>query len=343
MHQVGISLELVTRTVNERHQGLASDGLNRILAVHWLNSDSAIFVDSLISKHEDDLEQNRREIWQVAPQLAIRLSNLLPAGSINPETPVLELLPIVAESFGLKVSGHADANPAWVYEGPWDGSLRTFGANSGSPVFIGFSQKLDLKSCELTWAFDSGKYLPWFVENLATSVRASMPFQSPLDVVKAQKAVLEELFPSGWFAKAKGKDLKHPAYVRWQRCLDLIARNGRIQLPADNEIISALLAAFCDNLSLIQATRGSIDAQTLGDHANYGDEAVQKRLLAEILHPSKFLDVLVEVACAGYHVLQGHKVKATEEEGMPDLELEIHGWRLPIQAECKCVKGNSGA
>src|SRR6202043_2602706 len=127
------------------------------------------------------------------------------------------------------------------------------------------------------------KYLPWFVENLATSVRASMPFQSPLDVVKAQKAVLEELFPSGWFAKAKGKDLKHPAYVRWQRCLDLIARNGRIQLPADNEIISALLAAFCDNLSLIQATRGSIDAQTLGDHANYGDEAVQKRLLAEIL------------------------------------------------------------
>jgi hypothetical protein len=93
MHQVGISLELVTRTVNERHQGLASDGLNRILAVHWLNSDSAIFVDSLISKHEDDLEQNRREIWQVAPQLAIRLSNLLPAGSINPETPVLELLP----------------------------------------------------------------------------------------------------------------------------------------------------------------------------------------------------------------------------------------------------------
>jgi hypothetical protein len=80
-----------------------------------------------------------------------------------------------------------------------------------------------------------------------------MPFQSPLDVVKAQKAVLEELFPSGWFAKAKGKDLKHPAYVRWQRCLDLIARNGRIQLPADNEIISALLAAFCDNLSLIQA------------------------------------------------------------------------------------------
>ncbi len=58
MHPVGISLELVTRTVNERHQGLASDGLNRILAVHWLNSDSAIFVDSLVSKHEDDLEQN---------------------------------------------------------------------------------------------------------------------------------------------------------------------------------------------------------------------------------------------------------------------------------------------
>jgi hypothetical protein len=343
MHQVGISLELVTRTVNERHHGLANDGLNRILAVHWLNSDSAIFVDSIVSKHTDDLEQNRREIWQAAPQLAIRLSNVLPAGSINRETPVLELLPIVAESFGLKVSGHPAENPAWVYEGPWDGSFRTFGNNSGSPVYFAFSQKLDLKSCELAWAFDSGKYLPWFVENLAASVRSSMPFRSPLEFINAQKTLLETLFPSGWFVDAKKeKVLKHPAYIRWQRLLDLIARNGRIELPHDIETLDALLAATCDNLSLIQATRGSIDAQTLGDLANYGDEAVQKRLRAVILHPGQFLDVLVEVACAGYHVSRGHKVKATEEEGMPDLELEIHGWPLPIQAECKCVKGNSG-
>jgi hypothetical protein len=79
----------------------------------------------------------------------------------------------------------------------------------------------------------------------------------------------------------------------------------------------------------------------LGDLANYGDEAVQKRLRAVIQVPDQFLDILVEVACAGWHVSRGHEVKATEEEGMPDLELKIPAWPLPIQAECKCVK-NSG-
>jgi hypothetical protein len=44
MHLAGISLELLTRTVNDRHHGLVNDSLNRVLAVHWLNSESAIFL-----------------------------------------------------------------------------------------------------------------------------------------------------------------------------------------------------------------------------------------------------------------------------------------------------------
>ena len=146
---------------------------------------------------------------------------------------------------------------------------------------------------------------------------------------------------NGWFVDEKRKRLPHPAYIRWQRCEDLLAGNGLVQLPADNEILNTLMVALCDNLSLIQATGGSVDAQKLGDLANYGDEAVQKRLRAVIQVPDQFLDVLVEVACAGWHVWRGHEVKATEEEGMPDLELKIPAWPLPIQAECKCVK-NSG-
>jgi hypothetical protein len=116
MHLAGISLELLTRTVNDRHHGLVNDSLNRVLAVHWLNSESAIFVDSIVTKYTeeptDDPDQNRIKIWQVAPQLAIRLSNVLPAGSLSPESPISELLPIVAESFGLKVSCHPDEDAA---------------------------------------------------------------------------------------------------------------------------------------------------------------------------------------------------------------------------------------
>jgi hypothetical protein len=345
MHLAGISLELLTRTVNDRHHGLVNDSLNRVLAVHWFNSESAIFVDSIVIKYTeeptDDPDQNRIKIWQVAPQLAIRLSNVLPAGSLSPESPISELLPIVAESFGLKVSCHPDEDAAWVYEGPWDGETVTILGTSGPAVYVACSPKPDLKNCELAWSFDRGKYVAWFVKNLADSVRASMPLQSPLDFVKAQKILLETLFPNGWFVDEKRKRLPHPAYIRWQRCEDLLAGNGLVQLPADNEILNTLMVALCDNLSLIQATRGSGDAQKLGDLANYGDEAVQKRLRAVIQVPDQFLDVLVEVACAGWHVWRGHEVKATEEEGMPDLELKIPAWPLPIQAECKCVK-NSG-
>jgi hypothetical protein len=330
MHLVGLSPEQVTCVVNDRHHGLVSDGLDRILAVHWFNSESAIFVDSLVTKYTDEPDQNRRKIWQVAPQLAIWLSNVLPAGSIRRESPISELLPIVAESFGLKVSWHPDEDAAWVYEGPLDPStVRIFGDIRGS-VYISCWQKSDLKNCELAWSLDREKYLVWFYENLAASVRDSMPFQSPLDLVRAQKVLLETLFSPGWFVNAKNdKVLRHPAYIRWQRCQDLIDRNGRVQLPADNDILNKLMVAMCDNLSIIQATGGSVDAQKLGDLANYGDEDVQKRLRAVIRDPGQFLEVLVEVACAGWHVSRGHEVKATEAEGMPDLELQIAGWSLP--------------
>ena len=56
------------------------------------------------------------------------------------------------------------------------------------------------------------------------------------------------------------------------------------------------------------------------------------------MNPDQFLDVLVEVSCAAWHVSRGHKVEATEKIGMPDLALEIPGWQRPIQAECKRVQ-----
>jgi len=95
------------------------------------------------------------------------------------------------------------------------------------------------------------------------------------------------------------------------------------------------------HVALIQATQGSVVSQRLGDLANYRDEAVQKRLRAVVRDPDQFFDVLVEVSCAAWHISRGHKVEATQRDGMPDLELEIPGWQIPIQAECKRVKRDS--
>jgi hypothetical protein len=166
-----------------------------------------------------------------------------------------------------------------------------------------------------------------------------MPITTSADLIQAQKRLLEELFPAGWFLPENWRwHLQHPAYIRWRLCEDLLAEKGCYDIQLAHIFLSALL----DNFTLIDATRGTPEAQKLGDLANYGDEAVCRRLRAEIQHPRKFLDVLVEVFCAAWHVSRRHEVTATEKPGMPDLALGIPGWVLPIQAECKRVGKDAG-
>jgi hypothetical protein len=160
-------------------------------------------------------------------------------------------------------------------------------------------------------------------------------------LIQAQKRLLEALFPAGWFSTKGKQHWQHPAYIRWRLCEELLAREGRIRIPDDLEVIQTLLSAWLDSMTLIESTRGSVDALELGDLANYGDEAVCRRLRAVIQEPNQFLHALVEVSCAAWHVSRGHDVTATEDKGMPDLALEIPGWRLPIKAECKHVEKNT--
>lgn len=339
MQFLGISQELLTRTVNERHIGLVSDGLDRVVAVHWIDSESAVLVDSIVTKRTDDAELHCTSIHEVVAQLAIRVSDVLPAGRFDHETPLSDLLRVVAASFGLKVSCHTSEGAAYLYEGPWDGSApRLYGDTPASFMYLAGSFYPDLKRCELVWSLDLHRYLAWFNEHLAHSVEASMPISRSVDLIQAQKRLLEELFPAGWFSPENWRrHLQHPAYIRWRLCADLLARKGRVRIPDDIELVHTFLSALLDNITLIEATRGTLDAQGLGNLANYGDEAVRRRLQAVIQDRREFLGVLVEVSCAAWHVSHDHEVTASEETGMPDLALGIPGWELPIQAECKRV------
>jgi len=343
MFSLGISPEMLTRAVNERHQGLASDGRDRIIAVHWLSPEAAILVDSRITGSKSEPDSNSIDVFEVTAQLAIRISNELPAGSVHPGSAISELLPIVAESFGAKVTGDMNEDATWVYEGPWDGhSIHVLGYAGQSTTFVTGSLYPDIKKCELVWSLDTEKYLKWFAGHMANSVNSSMPIQTARDLISAEKTVLEGLFSARWFINAVGNRLNHPVYLRWRACTELLARNGRVQLPADLEMVKTILSAWLDNFSLIKVTHGSVDAKKLGDFANYGDHTVQKRLRAVIQNPNQFFDALVVVSCAGWHLSRGHRVAVTEKDGMPDLALEIPRWQLPIQAEGKRIrKGTS--
>lgn len=239
MQFLGISQELLTRTVNERHLGLVSDGVDRVVAVHWIDSESAVLVDSIVTKRTDDAELHCSSIHEVVAQLAIRVSEVLPAGRFDHETPLSDLLRVVAASFGLKVSCHTSEGAAYLYEGPWDGSApRLYGDTPASFMYLAGSFYPDLKRCELVWSLDLHRYLAWFNEHLAHSVEASMPISTSVDLIQAQKRLLEELFPAGWFSpESCRRHLQHPAYIRWRLCADLLARKGRVRIPDDIELV----------------------------------------------------------------------------------------------------------
>ncbi len=160
MHELSISQELLTRTMNERHLGLVSDGLDRIISVRWIDSENAILMDGIITKRTDDPELHRTRIHEVEAQLAIRISNALPAGRLGRQISLPELLQVVAASFGLKVSCHTSQNAAYLYEGPWDGSApRFYGDTPASFVYVAGSFYPNLKRCELVWSLDRHQYI----------------------------------------------------------------------------------------------------------------------------------------------------------------------------------------
>jgi hypothetical protein len=192
MYRLGISPELLTRTVNESDLGLVSDGLDRLFVVRWIDSESAILVDSIITKRTDDPELQCTRIREVVAQLAIRISNVLPAERLDRQISLLELLQVVAASFGLKVSCHTSEDAAYLYEGPWDGSApRLYGDTSASAVYVGGSFYSDLQRCELVWSLDLHRYVAWSNEHLARSIEASMPRVTSVDLIQAQKRLLE--------------------------------------------------------------------------------------------------------------------------------------------------------
>ena len=158
----------------------------------------------------------------------------------------------------------------------------------------------------------------------------------------AQKGILEELFGLQWFMLNNDRTMMHPAYKRWKLCEALLSRNGRFKFPQDEPLLPELAKVMIENVALVQCTKGELDSFKLGSIANYGDQAVQKRLRSEIKFPSKYFDVLTELQFAAWHISRKHQVKAYEKAGA-DHEILISGWDLPVISDCKRIARDTSA
>lgn len=165
MRILEISPDQVVATINERHYGLVSDGLDRIIAARWIDAERILFVDSIVTEKEIDEKLDRVRFDQVTAQIAIKLYADLPAGSIDPGMSMEEILTVIADSFGFPVTCHPEQTPAAVYAGPWDGQQVMVNiAGSRSTVYICGSFYPDSLTCELVWALDFEQYWKWSLQ-----------------------------------------------------------------------------------------------------------------------------------------------------------------------------------
>lgn len=161
MEVLEVPRELAIATINDRHRGLVTDGLDRIIAAHWFTDRRIILVDSTVTQRE--IEEKHVHFKQVMAQLAIELYPDLPRGKIDRSMSMEGVLAVVAESFGHHVSCHPGEAPAALYTGRWDGNRLELKLSGGpSRLYVCGTFYPEKLACELVWAFDLDRYLKWF-------------------------------------------------------------------------------------------------------------------------------------------------------------------------------------
>lgn len=155
--------------------------------------------------------------------------------------------------------------------------------------------------------------------------------------------ILEDLFGQQWFSDRERKKSSHPAYINWKLCLKLIKQAGLLKYPADLQILPDIAKVILDSQIILQCSGGDISNLILGSFANYGSQSVRRRLKQVILQPdgNGFKSVMTELFYAAWHISEGHKVTAYEEEGYPDFQVIEEDLSLPLVTDCKRIQRDS--
>jgi hypothetical protein len=367
----------LVHAVNVRHRGLVTKGFDRLIALHWFRDDIALLVESKIvqttrtqfptafSKRRIALSEwiqrsispkklGRIGVWlvellsrekanvrfhRVVPALAVWLQPEMPGGTINRESTLYAVLETVARSFGVSVTCHADRGPRYLYSGCTDGKLpRLTGGSQGDDCYLGGTYFQAIDQCELVWSLNLTRYMAWYRRTLARKVREISEPPTEL-MIRAQEAVLEQLLTPEWLAAELAKKSTHPACKRIIDCRAFRARGGSLRIPSELKLVHEIAEIIADNVAIVECTLGDRNQIEFGSLANCCDDAVIKSFRGEASTPSGFGGALLELSCAASHLREGRDVQKIADRAMPDLEIKVPGWPMPVFAECKCITG----
>lgn len=181
---------------------------------------------------------------------------------------------------------------------------------------------------------------------MSSSLPFDLPFSNPSRTITArnrtevvaaaikQKAVLEWLFPPGWFSKANES---HPAYAEWGICKQIVDWSGSLPDNVRPESLRLFTKVVLDTRFIVALSDGDLEHLSPGRHEAFGDEKVRKKIESRIRKPESFEHLLVEIYTTAWHKTWGHRAVMSEAERQPNVRVNIDGVSFPIFIECKKV------
>lgn len=160
------------------------------------------------------------------------------------------------------------------------------------------------------------------------------------DIIRLQRSLLEELFTVEWLSNTRPE---HPARSRWSLCTTILMQGSTIRWPTQKDDLPELAVMLLDSATFVTISRGDLGRMRIGRLSGYGDDAVQRKISSRLRDPAQFNALMLELSTAAWHQSKGHHIKPLEDEGLPDLQVVIHGVTLPIYVECKRLTTSSEA
>lgn len=182
---VGVTIERIRQTVNDRHRGYIIGG-NPILlgAVHWFDDETVLVMGAVTKSHQ---EGNRLKLDEVTVSLPLRLAARLPGGEIERKMDFPQILLVIAESFGLPVRCSKHQEPTLLHiDSDWDGEMHVE-ALPGHTFLLQGTFSPENKKCSFVWAFSLNKYKEWYHSNFESRLMVGNNMTPIIEITPAFK------------------------------------------------------------------------------------------------------------------------------------------------------------
>jgi hypothetical protein len=154
----------------------------------------------------------------------------------------------------------------------------------------------------------------------------------PVEYWAGIQSLIESVLTVGWLQSNTAPD--HPARADWEMSKTMQRQQGSLGYPSQRRLISGHARLLLDMGTWTSAIPESTPKTfQLGNIKAYGDERVSTKLMADVRDARAYGAWLVELLIAGTHRGLGRTVTPYEDDGYPDLRVDVPGGAL--FAECK--------